>query len=228
VFLSVSTNELIQICSVSTSIEAWEEFVRRFHRVIAAVVLRTAERFGDSSPETVDDLIQETYFKLCANNCQLLRDFQAHHPDAFFGFIKTVAANLVRDHFKSIYSQRRGRRLTHDTEESGVVNAVAGGTGTSESIVREILLREINGHLKACAASPDHPRNCRIFWLYYRAGLSAGAIAALPEMGLTTKGVESVIKRLTKALRERMDAPMRETSDAIQTASKGILPAESF
>ena len=67
-YSSISTQELVRRCSASRNPEAWEEFVRRFHRLIATVVLRTAGKLGDSSRQTADDLIQETYLRLCKDN----------------------------------------------------------------------------------------------------------------------------------------------------------------
>jgi RNA polymerase sigma-70 factor (ECF subfamily) len=43
-----------------------------------------------------------------------------------------------------------------------------------------------------------------IFLLYYRQGLTASEIAALPALGLTTKGVESIIARLTHMIRSHI------------------------
>jgi len=43
------------------------------------------------------------------------------------------------------------------------------------------------------AAEPNYIRDCAIFWLYYRQGLTAKAIAQLPDIGLTVKGVEKYI-----------------------------------
>ena len=88
-------------CSVNGEVGAWEEFVRRFHRLIAAAVLRTASRLGDCSTSTVDDLIQETYLKLCDNNFRILRGFGQRHPDAFLGYVRVVTANVVRDYIKT-------------------------------------------------------------------------------------------------------------------------------
>ena len=43
-----------------------------------------------------------------------------------------------------------------------------------------------------------------MFWLYYRVGLTANAIAALPSIGLSMKGVESTILRLIRLLRQEI------------------------
>jgi len=48
-------------------------------------------------------------------------------------------------------------------------------------------------------------RDRALFWLYYRQGLTAGEIAALPSAGLTAKGVESALRRVTGWLRGEIE-----------------------
>jgi RNA polymerase sigma-70 factor (ECF subfamily) len=223
---SISIEELVRQCSASRSPEAWEEFVRRFHRLIATVILRTASRLGDSSKQTVDDLIQETYLKLCADDFRILRSFEQQHPDAFTGYIKVVTANVVRDHFKSAHTKKRGAGHLEQLEEDFVPIAGEDSAGSPKSIERTILIHEITRYLDVCIAGPDQERNSQIFWLHYRAGLSARAIADLPGMGITTKGVESIILRITKELRERLAEPrVVGVHDQIQPGPEGFVPA---
>jgi RNA polymerase sigma-70 factor (ECF subfamily) len=224
-YSSISIGELVRQCSASRSSEAWEEFVRRFHRLIATVIIRTAGRLGDSSKQTVDDLIQETYLKLCADDFRVLRSFEQQHPDAFTGYVKVVTANVVRDHFKSFHTKKRGAGHVEQIEEDFVPAAREDSAGSPESIERAVLMQEIAHHLNLCVAGPDQERNSRIFWLHYRAGLSARAIADLPGIGLTTKGVESIIMRITKELRERMAEPKIGVQDQIRRGPEGFLPA---
>jgi len=47
-------------------------------------------------------------------------------------------------------------------------------------------------------------RDRTIFWLYYRQGLTAKEIGALPSIGLSLKGVESTLHRLTQLVREHL------------------------
>src|ERR1700760_5101432 len=115
---SVSIEELVRRCAASRSPEAWEEFVRRFHRLIATLILPTAGRLGHGSKHTVDDLLQETYLKLCADNFRILRTFEQQHPDAFTGYVKVLTANVVRDHFKSIHTQKRGAGQLEQIDEN--------------------------------------------------------------------------------------------------------------
>lgn len=203
-FAQLSPEALIQKC-VNADVTAWEEFMRRYHRLIAGVVFRTTQKWGESSPTTMDDLIQETYLKLCADEYRLLRAYDPKHPDAIFGYLKVVTANVVHDRFKALHSEKRGgdqivEELKTLENQSGLDEAA----GSKRAMEREILLREIDVHLNASLSGETADRDRTIFWLYYRQGFTAKAIASLPAIGLTIKGVESTILRLTKLVRTRM------------------------
>jgi RNA polymerase sigma-70 factor (ECF subfamily) len=224
-YASISIENLVRRCATSPSPEAWQEFVRRFHRLIATVTLRTAGRLGDASRQTVDDLIQETYLKLCADNFRILRTFEQQHPEAFTGYVKVLTANVVRDHFKSLHTQKRGAGQLEQIEEDFVPPTAADTAGSPQSIERAVLILELTRHLDLCLAGPDRDRNRRIFWLHYRAGLSARAIAGLPSIRLSAKGVESILMRLTKDLRQRMAEPLVPLKNQMQGEPEGFLSA---
>src|ERR1044072_9637554 len=85
-FAQLSPESLIQMC-VDGAVAAWEGFMRRYHRLIAGVIFRTTQKWGESSPTTLDDLIQETYLQLCADQYRLLRAYDPKHPDAIYGYL---------------------------------------------------------------------------------------------------------------------------------------------
>src|SRR4051812_44535013 len=97
---SKSLEELIGQCAASNDHEAWQELISRIHPVIASTILRTAGRFRETSRGIAEDLIQETYLRICANGCRLLREFHADAPEAIFGYLKAVAFNVAMDHFR--------------------------------------------------------------------------------------------------------------------------------
>jgi RNA polymerase sigma-70 factor (ECF subfamily) len=227
-YSSLTIDELVRRCTASGEFDAWEEFVRRFHHLIAMVVLRTALRLGDSSTQTVDDLIQETYLKLCNDNFRLLRSFDERHPNAFLGYLKVVTANVVRDSFKSFHTQKRGSDRMRDLPDYADPAAAEDSAGSPKTIEREVLIQQIQRCLDLCVVGLDRERNSKIFWLHYRTGLSAGAIASLPGIGLSTKGVETVILRITRDLRKRLADQDKGGSPGIRTRTEGILPSESF
>jgi hypothetical protein len=82
--------------------------------------------------------------------------------------------------------------------------AQSGSFGGPEAMEREVLLRQIEARLHNCATGPNQERDCIIFWLYYLQRMSAKAIAALATIKLTAKGVEAVIFRLTRCVREHL------------------------
>ncbi len=225
---STSAEELVRACAESNDEAAWEEFVSRFHRAISLSVIRTTHLWSNVPRQVVDDLVQETYLKLCADGCRFLRDFVVQHPDAIPGYIKTIAANVVHDHFKSRHSQKRGAGRIQESLEDVDPKAGSESLGSQGAMERQILLKQIDQCLGTCAAGPDQERDRIIFWLYYQQGMSAKAIAALPTVGLTAKGVESAILRLTRLVRQRIVQLRSESSDGQEPGQKGFRPAESY
>ena len=205
-YASLSPEELVLACRQADDVAAWEEFVRRFHRLIATVALRIARRWGEPSPQLIDDLVQETYLKLCADDFRTLRRFKSNHPDAFYGYLKVLTANLVHDHFKAAYSSKRGSGAIEVEADAQVQSGadVSGSASAVKNSEQGILLREVDATLSRLAAGPHLERDRKVFWLYYRVGLTASAIAELPSIGLSTKGVESSILRLTRLARQEI------------------------
>lgn len=70
---------------------------------------------------------------------------------------------------------------------------------------------------------PQDRREQVIFRLYYRQGLTAKEIASIPAFGLSVKGVESVILRITNQIRERIQkgAPMSGRPGLLRFRGRG-------
>jgi RNA polymerase sigma-70 factor (ECF subfamily) len=245
-YSSLSAEDLVRLCAETGENEAWQEFVRRFHTVIASSICRIARRRGQVkiNNAVLDDLIQETYLKVCANDFRLLREFRAQHPAAIYAVLKVTAANVAHDYFRAKNTDRRGGGL-EEQELSEVEHLVSDERRTgsariertgSAQVEREILLREIDAILSG-VRTPSSARDREIFWLYYQQGFTAEAIAALAVFNLTTKGVESILHRLQKQVRASLVAGQtqmenaREASRSEQKAradQKGIGPQNTF
>lgn len=93
---------------------------------------------------------------------------------------------------------------------------------------RDVLIQQIDRRLGRIVPPEDLARSRLIFWLYYRSGLSASAIAGMPGVGLSTKGVESAILRLTRALRDVLVEPKKITAEESERSgtTKRRLPLE--
>jgi RNA polymerase sigma-70 factor (ECF subfamily) len=195
---------LVRACADSNNGAAWDEFVARLHRPISLSVLRTAWLWGSAPQSVVEELVQETYLKLCANRCKLLLEFANRHPEAIAGYIKTVAVNVTHDYFKSRHSRKRGAgNADHPMEEAA--NSIRREKKTDQQeIEQQVLLRQVDQCLDACSQGPDQQRDRTVFWLYYRQGMTAKDIASMPAIGLSAKGVESLLFRLTCLVRKRL------------------------
>lgn len=205
-YSELSPVELVRECAGSRDTGAWVEFIRRFRPVIAFAVMRTARPFGDPSNQLLDDLIQDTYLKLCENDSRMLRSFNPRHEDSIFGYLKVVAANVVRDHFKSALAGKRGAGQTEAIDESIQIDPKTAGTDSAAAIHQHLQLEEIDRALmQVTVGMKDQERNRTIFWLRHRQGLTASEIAALPDIGLTTEGVESVLLRLMIMIRSHIE-----------------------
>src|SRR5690349_19140827 len=89
---------LVSLCLQTGAELLWAEFVRQSQPIIAGVILRIMRRWSRPMPRLVDDLVQETYVKLFANDALALRKFVSHHENAMYGFLKVVASNVAQDH----------------------------------------------------------------------------------------------------------------------------------
>ncbi|SRR6266404_3605716 len=203
-YSSLSLKDVVCLCAGACDDDAWEEFVSRVGKPISLIVLRKASRWGDTSRAVVEDLVQATYVKLWEDSCRHLRDFAIKYPDAIaiLRYIKKTAANVTHDHFRQGHTQKSGG----DKPVVSTVDPEAGKQvdGSQEKIDLEVLLKEIDEHLKRCLTGPDKKRDRTIFWLYFRQGMSTKEIASLPTIGLTDKGIGSVIERLKHCAREQI------------------------
>ena len=212
-YSSLSLQDVICLCAGPRDEEAWEEFVSRVGRPISLTVMRTASLWGEPSRALVEDLTQVTYLKLWEDGCRLLRDFAIQHPEAILGYIKKTAANATHDYFKHGHSQSSGGGQPHVSTNDVDLEAGKEVHGSQEKIAFEIFLNEIDDHLKRTLTGPDQERDRMIFWLYFRQGMSTKEIASLPAIGLSTKGVGSVIERLKHCIREQIAGILPDPDD---------------
>ena len=213
-YSSLSLKDIVCLCAGPPDEQAWEEFVSRVGKPISLTIIRTASLWGEPSRSLVEDLIQVTYLKLWEDGCRLLRDFAVQHPEAILGYLKKTAANATHDYFKHVHSQSFGgdrpQVSTSDVDPEGGNEAL----GSQGKLAFEVLLNEIDEHLKRGLTGPDQKRDRMIFWLYFRQGMSTREIASMPTIGLGAKGVGSVIERLKHCIREQILGSRPDSDDA--------------
>jgi RNA polymerase sigma factor (sigma-70 family) len=201
----IPIRDLLHLCLGSENEELWRKFVRRTQPLIASVIINTIRRWQEPSPSLVDDLIQETFLKLFANDRKALRSIKNEYENTIFGYLKVVASNVVRDHFRQAENKVEEIELTDP-----VLPPIPDGW---DRIEFARLKDKIQTRLQSLSSSETYQRDEAIFWLYYEQGYTAKEISLLPTIGLTVKGVESTLQRLMRFLREDGFASMAGEHD---------------
>jgi len=200
-----SIRDLLHLCLSSDGEEQWREFVRRTQPLIASVIINTVRRWKTPAPSLVDDLIQDTFVKLFANEKKALRVAKNEHENTIFGYLKVIASNVVRDHF---------RQPANKADEIEINDAVF-PPGPRDRERLEFLQKkeQIKRILETLSVSETYDRDIGIFWFFYEQGYTAKEISLLPAVGLTVKGVEAVLFRVARFVREKLDLKEPKTGD---------------
>lgn len=169
--------------------------MRRYHPVLTAAAIRVSLQRGRGTRDEIDDIIQEIYCHICKDDARVLTGFRDPRPEAMFGYLKVVATNAAHDFFR--------RSAGIDAEMTASFDEAAGIPGRFEDLDRRLSLLEIEEMLLALTKDKDNgSRDRTVFRLYYFQGWTTRAIAELPGVRLNSKGVEGVVHRLTKAIRQ--------------------------
>jgi RNA polymerase sigma-70 factor (ECF subfamily) len=196
-----SVNDLAKLCAHSSDAAEWEEFVRRSVPLASLVALRVSRMWvSDPSPATVDDIVQEVFLKLCEQERRILRDFVPRGEDSFFGLLRIVSASVANDYFRRLYSVKRGGKVVTMALADDETQVSLDAARPAERIVHSALLAQLDQKLRSAPDSIGE-RDRALFWLYYLQGFTAEEIARMPATGLTAKGVESALRRVTAWLR---------------------------
>ena len=212
----LSSNDLARLCAAQGGAGEWGEFVRRFSRPIALSALRVGRMWGETSPTVIDDIVQDVFLKFCEDDRRVLREFEPRHQDSFLAFVKVVSAATANDYFRRRNTSKRGGGV----KEEPISEFHAAVLQDSEWMERNHLLKEIDRFLEASGRDEIGRRDRTVFWLYYQQGMTASAIASLPSMSLSVKGVESALHRMTALIRNHLRKPL-VTSLAAKSCNGG-------
>jgi RNA polymerase sigma factor (sigma-70 family) len=196
---------LLEKCLLTGRSDLWSMFLERTRRIMSAVISRVLRRsFVRFNPATIEDLTQDVYLKLCSDDFRILREFKCEHENSLYGFLKVVALNVAQDYVRACATQRRGAGLMHLSLED-VPTAQAEVTRvSSRQWERKLKLIDIGRALDNYSYRGRGRRDSAIFVLYYRQGLSAKDIVRTGIAGLSVKGVESAIHRVSRHLRQTL------------------------
>jgi RNA polymerase sigma factor (sigma-70 family) len=179
--------DALRDCLAAGSPANWEAFIDLAQPVIATAVFRTLRRWNRTDRALADDLIQDTFAKLCAADFRVLRNFRGQDSTALHAYLRVIAASVVTDRLRA----EQARPVSLDDPDEAPVLA---DETTARDIERNLLLDRIEKCLEG-----QKQRDRWIFWLYHRHGFTPKVIAALAG-GLGTSGVETLLYRLTRAV----------------------------
>jgi DNA-directed RNA polymerase specialized sigma24 family protein len=172
----------------------WGDVIGLFWRPIASAIIKVLRRFGPPNEDDINDLMQEVYVKLCADNYRLFRECRAQHPGQLFGLVQAVATTTTLDSRKSASAERHGGKVVLIPIDD--IIASENDRLTIERLLNDkLLISEID-----CYLQTQSQRDRQMFWLHFRQGFTSKHIATMPDFHLTEKGVESAIRRLTKEI----------------------------
>lgn len=226
---STEANRQARICAYSSEESEWVRFVREVSPVVALAARRIGASWGDPSPNTVSEIVQEVFLKLCEDNRRILREFEDRGHDSFLKLLRMITASVGTDHFRRLRAEKRGgRSLTVSLDES-----LPGRDFTDKNAISALEWPTLMGQLDKLLrqyADIVTARDRSLFWLYYRQGLTAEAISRMPNVGLTAKGVESALLRMTRLLRERISGggPQSESKKPPLTDSPPVRGQKGF
>ena len=171
--------------SISSCNQFFTEITPTFRRIAG----RIAAQYGDTAD--VEDVVQEICLKITVSKLSLIQSL----PDtdsAARSYFGVMAANAARDWYRREKSRRSCVTLDDGLDQ------IRKFCGVDQGLDADFLMSQIE------AALPEDRKQRAIFRLYYRQGYSAREIAGIPVVGLTTKGVESLILRLSKSIKENL------------------------
>lgn len=175
-------------CTTNNSAAIWEDFVARYGPYIRKAIFYATYRSGQHNLMKSEDLIQETYCTLLENNGRLLRAFQPMPDEDVIRYLHRIATNLVYEDRRNMSALKRRPEMGFTADE----NCLSDDGGSCQQIERRLMVSSIKSLLEDTFSQRDQ----RIFWLYYRLGLTASEIVECGGVELELKGIEAVLKRV--------------------------------
>lgn len=215
-YLQDSATVLLERCLNNGTATDWADFIRQTYPVVSGAVFGIVRRWPPNLQDHSEDLAQDVYLRLCSGNYEHLRKFSGQGGRALSAYLRAVATSVAVDWLRSSAALKRGSGLRVESLEK-IAPYTPHRASSGEVFQRRLLWIDIDRYLNG-QLSGD-PRNRWIFYLYYRAGLSARAIANIDAIGLSPKGVESAICRLTRQVRRHILENPPQEADPVAVSS---------
>lgn len=192
-YRSLSTNDLIKLCSGSSQHPAWSEFHRRFDRFVRVYVAKMLRRnygyYVDSNNSFIElklELTQEVYVKLLNDEQYALKRFNGDKEVTFLSYLSRIATNIVTEYFRKHQCEKRKSRSV--SIETLFDQVSAKQSGSRELIFKYLSInpelewtdrintQQLLSLVDETLHGPNFHRNKAIFSLYLIEGYSIAQI----------------------------------------------------
>ena len=197
--------ELVELCLQGNE-DAWKEFLRRFHRLLAGVVAKTIRRSPltthatISLPNLIEDGEQDALTRICTNNYRALRELEWRHDGALRGLLQvtalTAAQDIVRKHLSEKWNA--GQEVPLDKPGPPLPNL----DHTEKKILHNVFREQVTRCLaKLTRDESDSTRNIAMFLLFFSFKVTAADLARVYQMNV--RKVENTLAKLSRLVREK-------------------------
>jgi RNA polymerase sigma factor (sigma-70 family) len=220
----LTTEALLRRCRKRPPDEAaWQEFVRRYHSVIKANVVRyfhlkagqEFERRSQVHEDSIEDLVQTVYLRLIDDNSRVLKAFHGELENSILAYLTMISVNVVKDHFRGIKADKRPKiifsldELIENEGEGRVfigassdIHGNQSGSKQSGSPSPAFAIEDIDALLNKALSHRNRDRNTLIFKLRYCDGLTLEEIRNTLGLDMSSLGIGSILSRINKQLRQ--------------------------
>lgn len=192
--------DLLSRCAGDRRSPAWRTLVADYGRYLEFGVRRALRRFDFSpEPSLIEDLVQEAYCRLLEDGGRRLRTFRGTVPAELGAWLRRLAERTALDHLRAAVAAKRGgdtKLVPHDMLEDDPSDPTA-------CPQRRVEQRERLRHfVRRCREMPGGERGVRILGLVLAAGWTSREVARASGGNLSRSGVDSMVYRLRRRLRD--------------------------
>jgi RNA polymerase sigma factor (sigma-70 family) len=170
---------------------SWDEFVRQYSNLVYHTIRKTLTlHHTDPRDEVVEDLYQDVFISLLADDGRKLKRFRGDHGCTLASWLRMIVARRTIDHL------RKCKKPVYPSDES-----LPGTTADEADEERK------EGAFQRLAGAIDQlqPRERILIELFFRQNLSAQDVATI--LGLSVGAVYTQKSRIVAKLREMLEKP---------------------
>ena len=169
---------------------AFETLQLEFRRPIAAGIASAVRRFGPPANQYQEDLVQDAWLKLLDDGPRFLANIRSEHPNSCHKYLREMGFAVAFDFLRK---KRWETQLSPDWPDPPI-------PPPDDRIHGDLIFGKVQRVLEDSASE----RDIAIFWRKYRDEWEPRQIAESGEFGLSKGGVETVLTKVVKRLREEL------------------------